>query len=129
MKTVAAQTTSNSGFNFNGYSKGKATLTVPVGWTVTQEFSNASAIPHSLAVTTNTKGKPNLLTSGLGIPLETANATAGVRKGVKQLFSFAVTKPGTYYLVCLVPGHLAAGMYIDLVASKTATSASFKGTK
>ncbi len=109
MKAVAAQTTSNSGFNFNGYSKGKATLTVPLGWTVTQEFSNNSAVPHSLAVTTNTKGKPNVLTSGLGAPLETPNAKVGVRKGVKQLFSFAVTQPGTYYLVCLVPGHLAGG--------------------
>jgi alcohol dehydrogenase (cytochrome c) len=129
MKTVAAQTVSNNGFNFNGYSKGKATLTVPLGWTVTQEFSNNSAVPHSLAITKNTKGKPNLLTSGLGAPLETPNATAGVRKGVKQLFSFAVTQPGTYYMVCLVPGHLAAGMYIDLVVSKTAKAASFKGSK
>jgi alcohol dehydrogenase (cytochrome c) len=129
MKAIAALTPANSGFNFNGYSKGKATLTVPVGWTVTYEFSNNSAVPHSLAITKNVKGKPNVLTSGLGAPLETANATAGVRKGVKQLFSFAVTQPGTYYMACLVPGHLAAGMYDDLVVSKTATSASFKGSK
>ena len=102
---------------------------MPLGWTVTQEFSNNSAVPHSLAITKNVKGKPNVLTSGLGAPLETANATAGVRKGVKQLFSFAVTQPGTYYMACLVPGHLAAGMYIDLVVSKTAKAATFKGSK
>jgi alcohol dehydrogenase (cytochrome c) len=129
MKAVAAKTTSNNGFNFNGYSKGKATLTVPLGWTVTQEFSNNSAVPHSLAVTKNNKGKPNVLTSGLGAPIETPKAEAGVRKGVKQLISFAVTQPGTYYIVCLVPGHLQAGMYIDMVVSKTAKTASFKGTK
>ncbi|HEY8286297.1 MAG TPA: PQQ-binding-like beta-propeller repeat protein [Chloroflexota bacterium] len=117
-----AYNSSNSGFNFDGYSKGNATFVVPTGYGVTFEFSNKSFLPHSLGVTSNNSGKLNLPVFGFG-PVSTADAMKGIKPGVYQVVGLATDKTdvGKYYLTCLVPGHAASGMWINFTISATAT--------
>jgi hypothetical protein len=117
-----AYNSSNSGFNFDGYSKGNATFVVPTGYGVTFEFSNKSFLPHSLGVTSNNSGKLNLPVFGFG-PVSTADAMKGIKPGVYQVVGLATdnTDVGKYYLTCLVPGHAASGMWINFTISATAT--------
>jgi alcohol dehydrogenase (cytochrome c) len=121
---TAATSTDNNGFNFNGYAKGQATWTVPVGWHADFIFANTQALPHSLAVI-------NTLTYGPKVtPLAaTPNPTTGLSGTGKQYAGFTAAAAGKFYLVCLVPGHLAAGMWDNFVISATATKPSITVNK
>jgi sulfocyanin len=122
-KVVAAATTDNNGFNFNGYSKGKANFIVPTGWIVDFIFTNNQVLRHSMGVTNSLQlGKATTVTS-------TTNSTIGVSTGQIQYASFTTdpkalfaTAPGKYYLVCLIAGHAAAGMWDNFTVSATATA-------
>jgi hypothetical protein len=122
---TAGYTSNNAGFNFDGYSKGDATFTVPTGYGVTFEFSNTQRIPHSLGITSNTAGKLITPLFGFG-PVTTANPIKGIKPGFYQIAGLASTpgEVGKYYLTCLVPGHAASGMWINFVISATATAPS-----
>lgn len=50
VRIVAGYNGNNGGFNFDGYSAGAMTVTVPVGWTIDVVFRNDSKIPHSVLV-------------------------------------------------------------------------------
>jgi alcohol dehydrogenase (cytochrome c) len=126
---TAAATTNNSGFNFDGYAKGQATFTVPAGWKVNWIFSNDSVLPHSAALVANLKAPPALATMA-GNPVETPDPTKGLSgAGKKQYVSFSAVDPGTYYVACLVPGHIQAGMWDHFVVSTSAKAPSIKTGK
>jgi alcohol dehydrogenase (cytochrome c) len=121
---TAASSTDNNGFNFNGYAKGKATWTLPVGWHADFIFANTQALPHSLAVINTLKLNPKV------VPLvETPNPTTGLSGAGKQYAGFTAAAAGKFYLVCLVPGHLAAGMWDNFVISATAKTPSITVSK
>jgi sulfocyanin len=107
---VAGSTGDNGGFNFDGASKGRLVVSIPVGYKVTVHFTNAVVLPHSAVITAYANR------SGSSFPLAfpgatTPNALAGVGKGGQQTFSFTASQAGTYAIVCAVPGHAAAGMW------------------
>ena len=57
---IAGKTTNNSSFfNFNGFSNGKMTLTVPTGWTVVVHYQNFSPLRHSFDVIPYTGKQPD----------------------------------------------------------------------
>ncbi|HUE27020.1 MAG TPA: PQQ-binding-like beta-propeller repeat protein [Solirubrobacteraceae bacterium] len=131
VQVVAAATSENSGFNFNGYSKGKANFVVPVGWTITLEFSNKSSTPHSVAITGSLKlpltpvipaggiapvAIPGVATFAHGLTASAGTVAAG----------FSSNTPGHYYLVCGVPGHVQAGMWDFLTVSASAKQPSIQ---
>jgi len=122
LTVTAAYANADGGFSFNGYNKGKMTITVPVGDKVNVTFTNASTIPHSAEFTKYTKTLP---TGGVVAVFKGAlspNAQNGVSKGVTQKFSFVASKVGKYMLICAVPGHYQAGMWDTFVVSNTAKS-------
>jgi len=111
LTVIAAYNSNVSGFNFDGDGKGKLVVSVPAGYTVNVVFSNKSAIPHSALFTLYSKR-----TSPASFPLAfkgaaSPNPTVGITVGAVQKFSFVASKPGTYALVCAVPGHAVAGMW------------------
>jgi PQQ-dependent dehydrogenase (methanol/ethanol family) len=122
---TAAATSNNSGFNFDSYSKGKATFIVPAGWKVNWIFSNKGALPHSAALTANLQAPPALAPMG-GAPVETPNAMQGISAGKTQDVSFSAVDPGNDYLACLVPGHIQAGMWDHFTVSTTAKAPSLR---
>jgi plastocyanin len=52
---------------------------------------------------------------------ESKDATQGANMGSMQDLHFTADQPGSYMIVCAVPGHGAAGMWIRMVVSPTAT--------
>ncbi len=118
---VAGQTPADGGFNFNGYGHGGMTVEVPAGWKVVVQFRNASALPHSAMIAP-------VAAAQAGVPPATPafaggaarDLTTGLAQGVTATFSFTAAKPGTYAIVCGVPGHAAAGMWDKLVVSASA---------
>ena len=128
MMINAAATSANNGFNFNGYHNGNGTFTVPVNWTVDWEFRNKAALPHSAGIVTSTTVPLKLVPFGFG-PVVTPNAIAGTGPGVTQILSFVASHSGSFILVCLVPGHVEAGMWDHFIVSATAKLPSIAATK
>ena len=125
---TAAATNDNSGFNFNGYSKGKANFIIPAGWQVEWIFTNKAALPHSAALATGLSAGTIVPNGGLG-PIETPNALQGIRGALTQYVGFQATKVGKFYLICAVPGHAQAGMWDYLTVSSTAKTPSIQASK
>jgi sulfocyanin len=115
---IAGYNATKSGFNFNGYADGQMTVTVPVGWTVTVDFSNKGQLPHSAAiVTTATALTPAM--PGAGLPA--SELQTGLAPGQSATFSFTPTTAGHYRIACLVPGHELLGMWDTLVVAPSGT--------
>lgn len=122
---VAGKTAGGGTLDFNGYQRGAMTVTVPVGWHVIVHYSNAGAMPHSLAVLpagAHQQAMPSSTPAFQGA--ETANFSNGLAKGAEQTFTFDATKAGTYELICGCPGHAIAGMWDTLIVSSTAETPS-----
>ncbi|HEY8284846.1 MAG TPA: PQQ-binding-like beta-propeller repeat protein [Chloroflexota bacterium] len=125
---VAGETGADSGFNFDGYYDGKANFIVPANWTVDLEFSNKAALPHSAGIVKSTKTPPQLQPFGFGVAV-TPNALGGTGHGVTQLVSFVADHAGSYFVACLVPGHIQSGMWDHFTISNTAKLPSIQTTK
>lgn len=122
---IAGKADADSGFDFNGYQKGAMTITVPVGWQVDMQFTNANDLPHSLAVLPVGAEKQPAPSAAPVFPgATTKEFQAGLPKGTKQTLTFEAAKSGTYVLVCGVAGHSVAGMWDRLVVSPTADAPS-----
>ncbi|HVC83018.1 MAG TPA: PQQ-binding-like beta-propeller repeat protein [Chloroflexota bacterium] len=120
-KVVAASNSTNNGFNFDGYAKGKANFIVPTGWIVNFIFTNHSPLAHSMAVV------PTLKLNASVVPLAaTPKANQGVGANVTQYAGFTAYAAGKDYLACLVPGHILAGMWDNFTISATATMPSIQ---
>lgn len=125
VQVIAADTSNNAGFNFDGYAKGQANFVVPVGWTISLEFSNKSATPHDMALTANLNPHvapiaPTGAESPIAIPGPTTITHGLTATDGTIVAGFSSNAAGKYYLVCGVPGHIAAGMWDYLTVSATA---------
>ncbi len=93
-------------FNFDGFSNGQMTVTVPQGWSVTVQCNNKSTVPHSCAIVQNTSS-----TSPAFSGAETSDPTSGLQPNTSGSFTFTAGATGQYLIGCLVPGHMSAGMW------------------
>lgn len=124
---TAGATSANSGWNFNGASHGRLTITVPVGSKVVIEFKNQDAAnAHSVGVVVPKEPIP---ASGSGMTFVPPTAFSvpfgrGSPRGAVERFEFAATTAGSYWLFCGVPPHGTGGMYIKFVVSKSAKAPS-----
>jgi sulfocyanin len=122
---IAGQTPADGGFNFNGYGHGGMTIVVPVGWKVVVQFQNSSVLPHSALIAPSAAAQSSVPPA---TPVFAGGATkdlsTGLAQGTKATFSFTTGKPGTYAIVCGVPGHATAGMWDKLIVSATAKTPS-----
>ncbi len=116
---VAAFNAANYGMNFNGYSHGKAVLTVPVGWKIDVTFINPSPIPHSAIVCEKAETKklqiPEPYFEGGATPKHLVGQTVG-----KAEFSFTADEAGEFALACGFPSHAMAGHWVALNISAEA---------
>ncbi|MGH2388717.1 MAG: PQQ-binding-like beta-propeller repeat protein [Chloroflexota bacterium] len=132
IKVEAAATGANNGFNFDGYFKGQATFTIPQYWSLAIEFRNDSALPHSAAITDKNVAPATVETLG-ALPAETTNATSGTTGKTWEIvgsgLGLVTSQAGHFYLSCLVPGHLASGMWDNFIVSSTAKLPSFTVSK
>ncbi len=116
---VSAFTQDNYGMNFNGYSKGKATYTIPKGWSVDVTFINPSPVPHSVIVVEKEMvrkfqmGQPAF--AGASVP----NPAVGMALK-KATFSFVPDEAGDYVFACGFPAHAVNGHWLALKVSEEA---------
>jgi hypothetical protein len=118
-----------SGFQFNGYSSGGATLTLPPSANVVMNFVNKDGTPHSAEVIPGEGPIPN----GAGDPAipraYTNKALEGLPQEGTDVMKFAVPASGTYRIFCGVPGHGLSGMWIWMKIDPAAKAPSFGPTK
>jgi hypothetical protein len=103
---VAAHDQSNSGFNFNGYGRGRLAISVPEGWRVMVTCENRGPLNHSCAIVRGPDDSQPAIT-GAGSP----DPVSGQAPGVSTAFEFTAQGQGTYRIACLVPGHEQGGMW------------------
>jgi plastocyanin len=111
LKLEAGYQDVNLGLNFDGEDKGEMVVTVPVGWTVTVDFSNQGSINHSAAVVTATGTTPAF--TGASTP----DPTVGTDPGQAAPFTFSADQVGSYRIACLIPGHEGLGMWDSFVVA------------
>lgn len=119
---VAGQTSDNNYWNFNGYTHGDVTVVVPVGASVTIDFSNKDPnMAHSIGVASFTDSPPAMVPPNpvfdgaiSSNPTDQMNAT---KTDTSETVSFTASTAGDYSLTCFVPGHAVAGMWIHFAVS------------
>lgn len=110
---VATFTDHNYGMNFNGFSHGKATYTIPVGWKVDVHFINPSPVPHSAIVIERSDTKKLQVAE----PYFEGGATEKHLQGLALTtadFSFTPDEEGEFALACGFPAHAVAGHWLAL---------------
>jgi FtsP/CotA-like multicopper oxidase with cupredoxin domain len=96
----------DGGWKFNGMANGEGTITVPVGYEITVEFTNDdSAMAHSLGVDAKVGGYGAMFDDPQ--PAFTGAITADPASMIE-----ATLPAGEYAMVCYIPGHAVTGMWI-----------------
>lgn len=103
----------NGALNFNGFGDGGLTLTVPAGWHVVIHFINHDGmLAHSGIVVADS----SVPTMGATSPAFSQAVTLKVQEGLtateRDDMKFVADKTGSFLIICGVPGHAAAGMWI-----------------
>ena len=120
-KLVAGLTEANGGMNFNGFGRGALVLTVRRGWTVVLHFKNQDPnLPHSVEVIPDAAPMPVGPVAPAFEHATTGRLDQGFAAGQGADVRFVSGKAGPFLIFCAVPGHGAAGMWIQLVVSETA---------
>ena len=119
----AGKTPDNNHWNFNGYYKGNATITVPQGYKVTIKFTNDDpSLAHSIGVDSAyttfpaTFTNPQPIFSG-AISSDPTDPTKATQPNKSQTVTFTADKAGSYTLNCFIPGHAMSGMWIHFDVS------------
>lgn len=111
-----------SGLNFNGYSHGHMTITVPLGWKVSMNVTNEDSLPHSLEIAAE-QATPPISSVPTAFPrAETVDLVQGMQPNKSDSLFFTADKAGRYWIMCAVPGHAEGGMWDLLVVSETASA-------
>jgi sulfocyanin len=125
VRVTAGLDGNNGGMNFNGASKGGATITVPAGWRVVIAFVNRDAIPHSAIIIPEQQPLPAIPETPAFGGAYTTGLTGGLFTDQSDELTFTASPAGRYILVCGVPGHGASGMWIRFVVSPDAQAPAY----
>ena len=117
------------GFQFNGYSNGGATLTLPSKANVVMNFINKDGTPHSAEVIAGDGPIPNAAGNPAIPRAYTNKALEGLPQEASDVMRFSVPESGKYRIFCGVPGHGLSGMWIWMVVDPAAKAPSFGPTK
>jgi sulfocyanin len=117
-----------SPFNFNGYTDGELTLTVPVGVNVIMAFSNQDGTPHSAMIIAAGGPIPNMAGEPAIPRAYTRQVSQGLAQGQTDTMQFKADTAGDYLIFCGVPGHGLSGMWIRFTVSPTASVATLQAT-
>jgi plastocyanin len=115
-------------FDFNHFTNGGGTLTVPAGSTNVWNFLQNDGTPHSAEVASGTGPLPN---SGgdPAIPRAYTNKVVeGMAQGETDVIRFTAPDTGSYRIICGVPGHALSGMWIWFKIDPAAKAPSFGAT-
>jgi sulfocyanin len=112
-------------FNFNGYTNGAATLTVPAGSNVVINFVNLDGTPHSAEIIADKDPMPNAGGDPAIPTAYTKDVTQGLPQGGKDVMNFTAPASGSFRIFCGVPGHGLSGMWIRFKVDPAAKAPSW----
>ena len=119
---IAGLTGLNGALNFNGFKDGGLTLAVPLNWNVVINFRNHDGmLPHSAEVIDSTKPLPAGPVDPAFPRAMTVRLAQGLGPEERDTFRFVANKAGSYWILCAVPGHGLAGMWIRFKVSPSDT--------
>ncbi len=118
-----------NGFQFNGYSSGGATLTLPPKANVVMNFVNKDGTPHSAEIISGDGPLPNASVDAAIPRAYTNQALQGLPQEATDVMRFTAPESGTYRIFCGVPGHGLSGMWIWMKVDPAAKTPSFGPTK
>src|ERR1051325_6172733 len=122
---IAGLTGLNGALNFNGFRDGDLTLVVPIAWKTEIDFRNHDGmLPHSAEVIAPRTPLPTQPVDPAIPRAFTLKLGEGLPSEATDIMRFAAQPAGEYLIVCGVPGHGAAGMWIRLRVSATAKTPS-----
>ncbi|MFL5402118.1 MAG: sulfocyanin-like copper-binding protein [Gemmatimonadales bacterium] len=116
-------------FNFNGYTNGGATLTLPPKANVVINFVNKDGTPHSAEVISGEGPIPNAAVDPAIPRAYTNKLLEGLPQEASDDIRFTAPDSGTYRIFCGVPGHGLSGMWIWMKIDPAAKAPSFGPTK
>ena len=117
---IAGLTGLNGALNFNGFRDGGLTFTVPLNWNVVMQFTNHDGdLPHSAEVIDSVKPMPAGPVDPAFPRAVTIRLAEGLEAGKEDDIKFVANKAGSYWILCAVPGHGLAGMWIRFKVSPT----------
>ncbi len=120
---IAGLTGLNGALNFNGFRDGGLTLVIPVGWNAEIAFKNHDGmLPHSAEVIKPQTPLPTQPVSPAIPRAFTLKLAEGIPPQGTDVIRFAAQPAGEYMIFCGVPGHGAAGMWMRLRVSATASA-------
>jgi sulfocyanin len=110
---IAAFSGLNGALNFNGFGDGGLTFTVPAGWHVVIHFINHDGmLAHSGIVIADSTVPAQGATAPAFGQAVTLKVQEGLTATERDDMKFVADKAGSYLIICGVPGHAAAGMWI-----------------
>jgi hypothetical protein len=112
-------------FNFNGYSKGAATLLVPPSSTVVMNFVNLDGVPHSAVIIPDADPMPAIGGDPALPGAYTKDLAQGLPQGGTDIMRFKAPATGSFRIFCGVPGHGQSGMWIRFRVDPAAKSPSW----
>ena len=118
-----------TGFQFNGYSSGGATLVLPAKANVVMPFINKDGTPHSAEIISGEGPLPNAAVDAAISRAYTNQLLQGLPQEGTDTMRFQVPEKGTYRIFCGVPGHGLSGMWIWMRVDPAAKTPSFGPTK
>lgn len=117
MTITAGSTNAKNYWNYNGYTDGQMTITVPEGYAVTIEFVNQDPnMAHSLGISPKMSSigaapAPTPVFAG-AITSNPTSMVEGTMPNQSETISFTADAAGEYMVLCYVPGHAATGMWV-----------------
>ena len=112
-RMVAGLSGLNGALNFNGFGDGGLTFTVPTGWHVVIHFINHDGIlSHSAEVIPDGPVPMTGATTPAFLRAVTLRLQEGLTATEHDDMKFVADSAGSYLVICGVPGHAAAGMWI-----------------
>lgn len=124
MDIRAGSTDVNNYWNYNGMYAGNGSISVPQGYSVTINFTNADPTqPHSLGIDESQESWPATFDAPepAFAGAMTPDPLVGTAPNGTASITFVASAAGDYTLVCYVPGHAVAGMHIPFLVTEGGT--------
>ena len=116
MDIEAGGSEANNRWNFNGLYAGNGSISVPQGYQVTINFTNADPNqPHSIGVDEAMDSYPAVFENPEPVfagAISPDATTTGTAPNESATITFTADQAGDYVMICYVPGHAVAGMVV-----------------
>ena len=127
LNITAGSTSAQNYWNFNGFTQGNGSITVPVGATVTVNFANNDPnMAHSLGIEEwqdSFSGTIEVSPAFDGaVSSNPGSLTDATMPGESETLTFTASEAGEYVMICYIPGHAQIGMWVKFIVSADGTS-------